>query len=285
MAQDNEKLSVIYDLHCHTRASDGDLTPLELVDRAVLMGVDVLAITDHDTVNGILPARHHIDEKNKPLTLIAGVEISTIWQKIEIHIVGLNLNLDADSLKHLLAMQTTRRNQRGEKIGYKLEKFGIPDAWQNAKAYAAGGQVTRSHFARYIMDHAKQKSIGHVFKKYLTRGKPGYVPADWCSLAEAIEVIHQAGGVAVLAHPGRYSLSAKWQKRLVLYFKQQQGDAIEVAQCQQSPEERKNLTELARLHNLYASVGSDFHRPCAWTELGRNLWLPAGVVPVWQIWQ
>lgn len=285
MAHDNEKLSVIYDLHSHTKASDGDLTPLELVDRAVLMGVDVLAITDHDTVNGILPAWQYINEKSKPLTLIAGVEISTIWEKIEIHIVGLNINLDANCLKHLLEMQTARRNLRAEKIGYKLEKFGIPDAWQNAKAYAAGGQVTRSHFARYIMDYAKQKSIGQVFKKYLTRGKPGYVPADWCKLDEAIDVIHQAGGVAVLTHPGRYSLSAKWQKRLVLYFKQQQGDAIEIAQCQQSPDERKNLTELARLHDLYASVGSDFHRPCAWTELGRNLWLPAGVTPIWQTWQ
>lgn len=121
-----------------------------------------------------------------------------------------------------------------------------------------------------------------VFKKFLTRDKPGYVPPQWCSMSEAVEAIHAAGGQAILAHPGRYDLTAKWQKRLMSAFCEAGGDAMEVAQPQQSQQERRNLADYAIQYNLLASQGSDFHYPSPWMELGRNLWLPSGVTPVWE---
>lgn len=127
--------------------------------------------------------------------------------------------------------------------------------------------------------------MAEVFKKYLARGKTGYVPPQWCTIKQAIYVIHHSGGKAVIAHPGRYDLSAKWLKRLLAHFSEQGGDAMEVAQCQQAPHERAQLATLAVQFGLLASQGSDFHQPCAWIELGRKLWLPAGVEGVWHSWE
>ncbi|MDR0218709.1 MAG: PHP domain-containing protein [Enterobacteriaceae bacterium] len=273
-----------YDLHSHTTASDGVLSPEQLVDRAISMGIDVLAITDHDTTEGIPAALHHIQQNNLPLALIAGVEVSTLWQNLEIHIVGLNVDINSASLKTLLANQVDLRKQRGMEIGHRLAKAGIPDAWEGALKLANGGQVTRGHFARYLVEAGIAPTIQKVFKKYLARGKIGYVPPQWCTIAQAIEAIHQAGGQAVIAHPGRYGLSTKWLKRLADGFKQHGGDAMEVAQCQQAPNERQQLGQLAREYGLNVSLGSDFHQPCSWIELGRNLWLPGDVVPVWHNW-
>ncbi|QAV24530.1 RNase RNM [Proteus hauseri] len=278
-------LRVIYDLHSHTTASDGELSPEELVERAVERQINVLAITDHDTTAAIEPATRYITEKNLPLTLISGVEISTLWENIEIHIVGLNIDIGHDVIKSCLASQSQCREERAKMIGERLAKAGIPNAWEGAKALAQGGQVTRGHFARFLVNAGHVDSVNKVFKRYLAKGKTGYVPPQWCSIDDAVTAIHAAGGVAVLAHPGRYGLSSKWLKRLTLYFKQQGGDAIEVAQCQQPPQEREQHGALAQSFELKASLGSDFHRPCSWIELGRNLWLPGGVEPVWTLWQ
>lgn len=144
--------------------------------------------------------------------------------------------------------------------------------------------MTRGHFARFLVECGKASSMADVFKS-IWRGKTGYVPPQWCTIEQAIDVIHHSGGKAVLAHPGRYNLSAKWLKRLVAHFAEHHGDAMEVAQCQQSPNERTQLAALARQHHLWASQGSDFHQPCPWIELGRKLWLPAGVEGVWQLWE
>ena len=238
-------LRVIYDLHSHTTASDGELSPDELIDRAIEKQITVLAITDHDTTAAIQPAKNYIAEKSLPLTLISGVEISTLWENIEIHIVGLQIDIEHQAMTTCLAKQS----------------------------------------ARFLVNEGHVASVNKVFKRYLAKGKTGYVPPQWCSIGDAVTAIHQAGGVAVLAHPGRYGLSSKWLKRLVLYFKQQGGDAIEVAQCQQPPQEREQHAALAQAYDLKASLGSDFHRPCSWIELGRNLWLPANVEPVWTLWQ
>lgn len=184
-----------------------------------------------------------------------------------------------------LAQQTERRNQRAQQIAERLEKAHIPGALEGAQRLAQGGAVTRGHFARFLVECGKASSMADVFKKYLARGKTGYVPPQWCTIEQAIDVIHHSGGKAVLAHPGRYNLSAKWLKRLVAHFAEHDGDAMEVAQCQQSPNERTQLATLARQHHLWASQGSDFHQPCPWIELGRKLWLPAGVEGVWQLWE
>ena len=277
--------SVIYDLHSHTTASDGCLTPEALVHRAVEMRVGTLAITDHDTTAAIAPAREEISRSGLALNLIPGVEISTVWENHEIHIVGLNIDITHPLMCEVLAQQTERRNQRAQLIAERLEKAQIPGALEGAQQLAQGGAVTRGHFARFLVECGKASSMADVFKKYLARGKTGYVPPQWCTIEQAIDVIHHSGGKAVLAHPGRYNLSAKWLKRLVAHFAEHHGDAMEVAQCQQSPNERTQLATLARQHHLWASQGSDFHQPCPWIELGRKLWLPAGVEGVWQLWE
>ncbi|EJA4561431.1 5'-3' exoribonuclease [Escherichia coli] len=277
--------AVIYDLHSHTTASDGCLTPEALVHRAVEMRVGTLAITDHDTTAAIAPAREEISRSGLALNLIPGVEISTVWENHEIHIVGLNIDITHPLMCEFLAQQTERRNQRAQLIAERLEKAQIPGALEGAQRLAQGGAVTRGHFARFLVECGKASSMADVFKKYLARGKTGYVPPQWCTIEQAIDVIHHSGGKAVLAHPGRYNLSAKWLKRLVAHFAEHHGDAMEVSQCQQSPNERTQLATLARQHHLWASQGSDFHQPCPWIELGRKLWLPAGVKGVWQLWE
>ena len=277
--------AVIYDLHSHTTASDGCLTPEALVHRAVEMRVGTLAITDHDTTAAIAPAREEISRSGLALNLIPGVEISTVWENHEIHIVGLNIDITHPLMCEFLAQQTERRNQRAQLIAERLEKAQIPGALEGAQRLAQGGAVTRGHFARFLVECGKASSMADVFKKYLARGKTGYVPPQWCTIEQAIDVIHHSGGKAVLAHPGRYNLSAKWLKRLVAHFAEPHGDAMVVAQRQQSLNERTQLAALARQHHLWASQGSDFHQPCPWIELGRKLWLPAGVEGVWQLWE
>ncbi|MGP4873213.1 RNase RNM, partial [Klebsiella pneumoniae] len=269
----------------HTTASDGRLTPQELVHRAHEMRVGTLAITDHDSVAAIPAAREEIARAGLPLTLVNGVEISTLWENHEIHIVGLNIDIAHPTMTALLEEQKARRQQRGQMIAERLEKARIPGAWEGALRLADGGAVTRGHFARFLVEAGHAKNMAEVFKKYLARGKTGYVPPQWCTIKQAIDVIHHSGGKAVIAHPGRYDLSAKWLKRLLAHFSEQGGDAMEVAQCQQAPHERAQLATLAVQFGLLASQGSDFHQPCAWIELGRKLWLPAGVEGVWHSWE
>ncbi|WP_314417895.1 RNase AM [Pseudescherichia vulneris] len=277
--------AIIYDLHSHTQASDGLLTPEELVHRAVEMRVGTLAITDHDTTSAIPAAQAEILRAGLNLTLINGVEISTLWENHEIHIVGLNIDIEHPAMVTLLDEQKARRQARAMQIGERLEKAHIPGAWEGALRLANGGAVTRGHFARFLIESGKASDVAGVFKKYLARGKTGYVPPQWCTIKQAIDVIHHSGGKAVVAHPGRYDLSAKWLKRLLAHFAEQGGDAMEVAQCQQAPNERTQLAAYAQQFGLMASQGSDFHQPCPWIELGRKLWLPAGVEAVWQLWE
>ncbi len=277
--------AIIYDLHSHTTASDGMLSPEELVHRAVQMRIGTLAITDHDSVDAIPAAQAEIARAGLGLDLITGVEISTVWENHEIHIVGLNIDISHPEMIAFLAEQKERRQQRARLIAERLEKAHIPGAWEGALKLAAGGAVTRGHFARFLVGAGKASNMADVFKKYLARGKTGYVPPQWCTIDQAIDVIHHSGGKAVIAHPGRYDLSAKWLKRLLAYFAERGGDAMEVAQCQQGPNERTQLAAYARQFGLLASQGSDFHQPCSWIELGRKLWLPAGVEGVWQLWE
>jgi predicted metal-dependent phosphoesterase TrpH len=274
-----------YDLHSHTTMSDGKLTPVELLQRAVQMQVDVLAITDHDTVNAIAPARAYLVEQQLPLQLIGGVEISTRWENFEIHIVGLNVDETNPLLIERLHSQIQYRNERAREIGLRLERAGIPDAYINAKRIAGDAAISRSHYAKYLIEIGKAKSFTDVFKKYMKRGKTGYVSSQWQSIETAIQWIHDAGGVAVIAHPSRYGLSGKWLRRLIVQFKAANGDALEVALPQQSTTERSDLGAYCLEYDLLASVGSDFHSPNRWSELGKNLYLSDKYQPVWHNWQ
>ncbi|EPE7175297.1 RNase RNM [Cronobacter sakazakii] len=278
------ELAIIYDLHSHTTASDGLLTPEQLVHRAVEMGIHTLAITDHDTTAGLPAAHEEIARAGLALRLIDGVEISTLWENHEIHIVGLGIDITHPEMVAFLDGQAQRRTRRAEMIAERLEKARIPGALEGAKRLADGGVVTRGHFARFLIEDGRATNMANVFKHYLSRGKTGYVPPQWCTIEQAIDVIHHSGGQAVIAHPGRYQLSAKWLKRLLNQFAAAGGDAMEVAQCQQAPNERNQLASYAGQFGLLASQGSDFHQPCPWIELGRRLRLPDGLTPVWHRW-
>ena len=269
------------DLHSHSTASDGRLTPAELVRRAVAQRVDVLALTDHDTVAGLPEAAGTIAAENLPLRLIDGIELSTSWDALEIHVVGLHIDASSPALLAAISRQESARQARGVELGHRLAKQRIDNAYEGALALANGASLTRAHFARYLVEAGHCNTQQKAFDHYIGRGGKAYVPHQWMSIAEAIQVIHASGGLAVLAHPGRYKLSTKWLKRLLLLFKESGGDAMEVSLPQQSPQDRANLGLWCREHQLLASVGSDFHAPTSWQELGRNLWLPKDVTPVW----
>lgn len=272
------------DLHSHTTASDGRLPANELIDRALGFDIDVLAITDHDTVDGLEIAHQYVQDNQLPITIINGIEISTVWQNKDIHIVGLNIDPQSAELAQLIEQQKKHREGRAEMIAHRLSKATREGVFEEVQAIAGDAPITRAHFAKWLVDNGYAKTMQQVFKKYLTRNNPGYVPPSWCSMADAVNAIHSAGGQAVLAHPGRYDLTAKWIKRLLAAFVEAGGDAMEVAQPQQGQHERRNLADYAIQYKLLASQGSDFHYPSPWMELGRNLWLPSGVEPVWKDW-
>lgn len=277
-----EQMAIIYDLHSHSTASDGVLSPSELLERAKQRAVNVLALTDHDTISGLKQAEQKARELG--IKLISGVEISTQWENRSIHIVGLNFKQDDENLNKLLEKQAQVRLQRAIEIGEKLAKVGVPNAFEGAKALTTG-EVTRAHYARYLVQIGKVASPELAFKKFLAQGKSCYVKAQWCDIPTAIQHIQGAGGVAVLAHPLRYKMTARWIKRLIADFKQWNGDGIEVSGCGQTPDQRQLLARWAQEFQLLGSVGSDFHFPCDWVELGKSLWLPDGVQPIWSLWQ
>lgn len=272
------------DLHSHTTASDGRLPANELIDRALGFDIDVLAITDHDTVDGLEIAHQYVQDNQLSIKIINGIEISTVWQNKDIHIVGLNIDPQSAELAQLIEQQKKHREGRAEMIAHRLSKATREGVLEEVQAIAGDAPITRAHFAKWLVDNGYAKTMQQVFKKYLTRNNPGYVPPSWCSMADAVNTIHSAGGQAVLAHPGRYDLTAKWIKRLLAAFVEAGGDAMEVAQPQQGQQERRNLADYAIQYKLLASQGSDFHYPSPWMELGRNLWLPSGVEPVWKDW-
>ena len=272
------------DLHSHTYFSDGQLSPKELIDRAHNMQVDVLAITDHDTLAGLSEAIDYQATQKRSLQIISGVEISTSWHNFDIHILGLNLDrLDATLLSRL-EQQSRSRDDRAREIAAKLAKVGIENMYQEASSLANKGQISRAHFARALVARGEVKDNETAFKKYLGKGKKAHVKPQWIDIAEAIRWIHEAGGKAVLAHPGHYDMTAKWLARLVAEFADAGGDGMEVIHSHLSPERKAHLSNLASEHNLCASAGSDFHFPNRWTELGRNLKLPEQLAPIWQDW-
>lgn len=273
------------DLHSHTLYSDGQLTPEELIDRAHNMQVDVLAITDHDTVDGIEEAITYQQQQTREMKIVAGVEISTSWHNFDIHILGLDVDCKDETFLQRLAEQSQRREDRALLIAEKLAKAGLDGIYQPAKELAGKGQITRAHFARVMVAKGLVKDMDSVFKKYLGKGKRAHVKPQWISIQEAIEWIHQAGGKAVLAHPGHYDMTAKWLRRLVAEFANAGGDGMEVVHSHLSPDRKKHLANLAQEYNLQGSAGSDFHFPNRWTELGRNLQLPEELLPIWHDWQ
>lgn len=272
------------DLHSHTNCSDGGLSPQQLIDRAVNFQIDVLAITDHDTTAGLDIAKGHILEKKLPIKLIPGIEISTAWQGFEIHIVGLNIDANTPELQTLIAKQQSFRESRALEMGDKLEKCGFPGIYQKAKALAGEGSITRAHFAKVLFQQGDVATMQKAFDKYIGKGKRAYVKPCWCSIEEAVEVIKLSGGTAVMAHPVRYDLSTKWLRRLVIQFKEAGGNGLEIVLPQMNNDQRRLMLSFCLEYDLHASMGSDFHYPSKWSDLGRNLVMPDNVTPIWALW-
>jgi len=275
---------MLIDLHSHTKASDGQLTPSELVQRAENRQVHFLAITDHDTIDGLAEAAQYIQDNNLKLQLINGIEVTTNWLNHEIHVVGVNIDPTHSALTELIERQKEKREERAIEMGRRLAKANIPDVYEGAKALAGEGAITRAHFARYMVDIGVAPTFPKIFDKYLSRGNTGYVPHDWVDLSDAIEVIQAAGGQAVLAHPDHYKLSNKWLRKLFVNFKDAGGDAMEVAMGQQSPQMRLQLGMWSKEYDLLASQGSDFHFVGRWRDLGKSLFLPDTCLPIWHDW-
>ncbi|MDX1633399.1 MAG: PHP domain-containing protein [Marinobacter sp.] len=269
------------DLHCHSRASDGALTPTELVARASERGVTHLALTDHDTLDGLAEARSAAEEAG--IELINGIELSCQWKSQTIHVVGLDFDARAPGFVAAVAEQTANRWRRAAMIAERLERLKVPDLLDRARALADGDVPGRPHFAKALIEAGVVKDTNQAFKRYLGTGKPGDVKAYWPALETVVQWILDAGGVAVLAHPRKYKLTATKLRALVGDFQRAGGQSLEVITSGQSSGDLGFLAELCRREGLWASQGSDFHFPGApWCELGRIPALPEGLVPVWQ---
>ncbi len=276
-------MSHVYDLHTHSTASDGAFSPELLVEKASAVGINTLALTDHDTVSGLVAAQNASRKHN--VTLINGIELSCLWNNKTIHVVGLNIKADSKTIIDATIHLNHLREERAIKIGEKLRKVGIDNAYENAKRIAAGGTVTRQHFSTFLIENGNAKNQTEVFKRYLVNNKPGYASVEWPSLEETIAQINAAGGVSVIAHPLRYKLTATKLRNLIKEFKGFDGRAIEVITGHNQSTEIQLATGYAKRYGVAASVGSDFHNGnTPWSQLGKLAKLPQGLTPVWELW-
>ncbi|MGB4499068.1 MAG: PHP domain-containing protein [Methylococcaceae bacterium] len=277
-------MTELYDLHCHSTASDGELSPRELVKRAFENGVTNLALTDHDTIDGLVEARNCANELN--INLINGIEISSQWEKQCLHIVGLNINPDNSALQKIILEAKKMRQERAEKIAVKLEKKGILGAIDFVKNSPIEGMITRSHFAHFLVSQFHVSSLQEAFDRYLGDGKSAYVSTTWIALEISVQAILDAGGIPVVAHPLRYKLTATRMKKMLQAFKNNGGLGMEIVTGRYNPDEMRVLANYANQFELAGSIGSDFHSPeNQWIELGRLAVLPTSVKPVWELWQ
>lgn len=273
------------DLHCHSTVSDGLLTPAEVVRRASDNGVELLALTDHDELGGLAQARAVADEVG--LRFIDGVEVSISWGDDQtVHIVGLGIDPANTELRDGLHRIRSGRDARAGRMSAELDKAGIHGAYEGALRHAGNpALVSRSHFARYIVEQGHAKDVKTVFDHWLAKGKPGYVEHAWATLEEALRWIVGAGGTAVIAHPGRYRLSRAERQELFFAFRNLGGRAIEVLSGTNKDDEVREFSRIAREFGFLASRGSDFHGPGeSWMDLGRMPDLPESLTPVWSQW-
>jgi predicted metal-dependent phosphoesterase TrpH len=272
------------DLHCHSNVSDGVLAPAAVAAYARKDGVDVWALTDHDEVGGVKAARQAATELG--MRFVPGVEISTTWAGETVHIVGLQIDEDNQALVKGLTSSRSGRDARGREIGAQLAQAGIPGAYEGALKYVDNPDLmSRTHFARYLVEIGACPSTHEVFRKYLTEGKPGWVPHRWATLEQAVTWIRGAGGIPVIAHPGRYKFTPLMEGALFDEFKQLGGNAIEVVTGSHTPEQYPVYAELARRYGFLASRGTDFHAPGeSRVEFAMLPPLPSGLTPVWHDW-
>lgn len=270
-------------MHCHSLFSDGALSPEELIAKAVNNCINLLALTDHDTINGLKAL--HDAALNTDIKIINGIEISARWKKHDIHILGLNINLDSEKLHDLLFKQSNSRKTRANNISDLLDGIGLKNGYSKACAVAGHEHVTRPHFAQVLINEGFAKDINDAFKNYLSRGKKAFAPTEWVALTDAVDAIIQSGGSAVIAHPLKYKLTGTKLNALINEFKECGGIGLEVVSGGMNNSQIGKLTRLCEIHELFASTGSDFHsEEYSYIKLGRQQRLPSLVKPIWTLW-
>ncbi|CAN5384346.1 PHP domain-containing protein [soil metagenome] len=271
------------DLHCHSVVSDGTLTPEALAERAKANGVELWALTDHDEIGG--QHRAAAAARAQGMAYLTGTEISVTFAGQTVHIVGLGFEPDDAVLKQGLHNTRGGREQRAMEMSDSLAKAGIHGAFEGALKFVGNPElISRTHFARFLVESGVCRETPEVFRKYLTEGKPGYVPHRWATLKDAVTWITQAQGIAVIAHPGRYNFSANEEYALFTEFKEHGGRGVEVITGSHTKQEFVKYAETAKEFGLAASRGSDFHSPDeSHTDLGTLPFLPGDLTPVWEL--
>lgn len=276
-------MTALFDLHCHSTVSDGLLSPKDLVAYAAKQGVKVLALTDHDDLAGLAEAREAANQHG--IQFVNGVEISVTWKKRTLHIVGLKVDPNNAALKSAFEAVRIGRDTRAREMSADLTRVGIHGAYEGAKALAGNSIITRTHFARFLVENGHAKDNKSVFKKYLVKGKPGYKDYEWMSLEQAVKLIKDSGGIPVIAHPGRYDLGTINMLLLMHQFKTLGGVAIEVVTGSHNPPQYQQFAKIAHRFGLKSSLGSDYHgEGISYMPMGYVPDLPAGCVPVWDDW-
>ncbi|WP_206951910.1 3',5'-nucleoside bisphosphate phosphatase [Trinickia acidisoli] len=272
------------DLHCHSTVSDGRLAPADVARRAHAGGVTLWALTDHDEVAGQAEARGEAEALG--MRYVNGVEISVTWASRTVHIVGLGIDPACEALVAGLYATRNGRAARAQAMSDALAAQGVAGAYEGALRYVSNPDlISRTHFARFLVEMGYAASTADVFERYLGEGKPGYVPHRWSSLENAVGWIRGAGGVAVVAHPGRYKYTPLEFDALFGRFLDLGGKAIEVVTGSHMPDQYREYADVARRFGFEASRGSDFHAPGEGrTELGKLPPLPSDLTPVWERW-
>ncbi|WP_241521209.1 PHP domain-containing protein [Kineobactrum sediminis] len=278
--------TVLIDFHTHTTASDGALSPEQLIDRALDRQIDLFAVTDHDTVAGYQAAAEYYNRIGGEMTLLSGVEFSCVWSGVTIHVVGLGVDCCHESLRHGVARLQAARGDRAVVIAERLAQKGFKGSLEGALAIAGSSQLGRPHFAAWMVEQGHVADVAQAFHRYLGQGKFGDVKAFWPELAEVTDWIVAAGGVAILAHPLKYRLTRSKLRRLVRDFQEAGGTAVEIVNGRQTSDQTRTLRELALECGLEVSGGSDFHRDSPWgAELGVELRHLGDLRGVWERWQ
>ncbi len=271
------------DLHCHSVVSDGTLTPEVLAQRAKTNGVELWALTDHDEIGG--QARALKAAQSLDLPYLSGVEISVTFAQKTVHIVGLGFDTSDPLINEGLKATRGGREQRAKEMSLQLEKVGIAGAFEGALGFAGNLElISRTHFARFLVESGVCNDTNEVFRRFLTEGKPGFVEHRWANLKDAVTWIKACKGVAVIAHPGRYGFTPTEEYAFFMEFKSHGGQAVEVVTGSHTPDEYIQYTDMALEFDLLASRGSDFHSPSeSRIDLGSLPWLPGKLKPIWEL--
>ncbi len=270
------------DLHCHSVVSDGTLTPEDLAARAKANGVELWSLTDHDEIGG--QHRAAAAARSQGMAYLTGTEISVTFAGNTVHIVGLGFDPDNTALAQGLAATRAGRGERAQEMAAQLAQVGIHGAYEGALKFVGNPElISRTHFARFLVETQVCRDTNEVFRKYLTEGKPGYVPHRWATLGDAVRWINEAGGLAVIAHPARYKFTANEEYALFSEFKAHGGAGVEVVTGSHTAAEYVTYAAMAEEFGLAASRGSDFHSPDeSHTDLGTLPYLPGHLTPIWE---